>query len=72
MPVKKVNDFDKSVIKKINDYIEWHHLSHSKIAKAAGMSYGRLYTLRHTAQRIKLEDYVNLCKAFNEPLDKFL
>ena len=72
MPVKKINDFDQTVIMKINEYIEIHNLSHSKIAKAAEMSYGKLYALRTMVQRIKLEDYVKICKALDEPFEKFL
>ena len=63
---------DASLGVEINDYIEEHNLSHSKIAKASGMSYGRLYSIRTGVSRIKLEDYANLCKAFNEPFEKFL
>lgn len=72
MPLNNINEFDQAVISRINEYIENNNLSHSKIAKAAGMSYGRLYSLRTFASRIKLEDYVSLCNVFNEPFDKFL
>ncbi len=72
MPVKNKNAFDETVVKKINEYIEFNNLSHSKLAKAAGMSYGKLYALRTMAQRIKLEDYFNLCNALNEPFERFL
>ena len=72
MAYTKDHSFDESVIDKINDYIEINNLSHNKIAKAAGMTYNQLYQLRHKNQCIKLREYVSLCRAFNEPLEKFL
>lgn len=72
MAYTKKHPFDEKVIDKINDYIEKNNISHKKIAAEAGMTYSQLYQLRHKNQVIKLREYVSLCKAFNEPLEKFL
>ena len=72
MAYTKEHPFDEAVIDNINLYIEEQGLSHQKIAKASGLSYQRLYQLRHKHQRIKLSEYVRLCRAFNEPLEKFI
>ena len=72
MPYTRQHLFDEAVIDNINSYIEEQNLSHSKIAKASGLSYQQLYQIRHKHQRLKLTEYVKLCKAFDEPLDKFI
>lgn len=68
----KKHQFDERVIDRINNYIEENNLSSKKIAAQAGMSYQQLYQLRHKNQCIKLREYVNLCKAFNEPFERFI
>ena len=72
MPRVKKFDFDEAVIARINNYIEENNLSHKKIAEASGMTYQQLYQIRKQNQYLKLREYVALCKAFNEPFDKFL
>ena len=64
--------FDEKVIDRINDYIEQNNLSNKKIAAMSGMTYQQLYQLRHKNKCIKLREYVNLCKAFNEPFERFI
>ena len=72
MPYTKKHPFDERVIDRINDYIKENNLSMKKIAAEAGMTYSQLYQLLHKNQVIKLREYVNLCKAFKEPFDKFI
>ena len=72
MPYTKKHPFDERVIDRINDYIKENNLSMKKIAAEAGMTYSQLYQLLHKNQVIKLMEYVNLCKAFKEPFDKFI
>ena len=72
MAYTKEHNFDRAVIFRINSYIKENKLSHRKIAEAAGMTYSQLYQLRHNNQIIKLREYVALCRAFNEPLERFL
>lgn len=72
MAYTKDHSFDEGVIDRINAYIEENELSHKKIAEAAGLTYNQLYQLRHKNQCIKLREYVSLCEAFREPLEKFI
>ena len=72
MAYTRKHEFDEAVVDRINAYIEENNLSHRKIAEAAGMSYQQLYQLRHKNQCIKLREYINLCKVFNEPFEKFI
>lgn len=72
MAYTREHPFDEAVMDRINDYIDQNGLSHSKIAKKAGMTYQKLYQLRHHRMVLKLREYVKLCEAFNEPLDKFI
>ena len=72
MAYTREHSFDEAVIDRINSYIVENGLSHRKIAEAAGMTYSQLYQLRHKNQTIKLREYVALCKAFDEPLQRFL
>lgn len=70
--MQTVNEFDIKVIKRINDYILENELSVSKIAKEMKIEYKALWSLLHRNGSIKLNDYVNICKAFHEPFEKFL
>lgn len=72
MPYTKKRPFDEGVVARINDYIRYYNLSIRKIAEKSGMTYQQLYYLLNNKQTIKLYDYVRLCEAFNEPLNKFL
>ena len=65
----QIND---TVIEKIKTYIETNDLSLKKIAEAAGIGYYSLWSMLNRNQTIKLDDYVALCRAFKEPLDKFI
>lgn len=64
--------FDTDVIKNIRDYIFKNDLSLSKIAKESGMDYYHLWSFLNRNQNIKLNDYIALCRAFREPLEKFI
>lgn len=64
-----IND---SIIDKINEYIEVNGLSVKKIAKEAGIDYNHLWKVLNRNKTIKLEDYVALCRAFKEPMEKFI
>lgn len=64
-----IND---SIIDKINEYIEVNGLSVKKIAKEAGLDYNHLWKILNRNKTIKLEDYVALCRAFREPMEKFI
>ena len=66
------NDFDNKVLNGINDYILTNGLSLRKIAEEAGMGYVQLWSLLKRNRSIKLNDYVALCRAFQEPFEKFL
>lgn len=70
--MQKINEFDRKVIKRINAYIVSNGLSVSKIAKETGMEYKTLWSLLNRNGSIKLNDYVDLCRAFKEPFEKFL
>ena len=70
--MQTINAFDIKVIKRINDYIAGNGLSVSKIAKEVGMDYKTLWSLLNRNGSIKLSDYVDLCRAFKEPFEKFL
>ena len=72
MAYTREHPFDEAVIDRINEYIEKNGLSHSKIAKKAGMTYQKLYQLRHHRMVLKLREYVKLCEVFDEPFDKFV
>lgn len=56
----------------IKNYIEENGLSLSKISKASGITYNSLWGILHRRQSIRLDDYVALCRAFKEPLEKFI
>lgn len=64
-------DFDREVIKNINNYIKEYNLSVSKIAKEAGISYHRLWCILTKSYSIKLSDYVAICRACCEPFETF-
>lgn len=66
------NTTDRTALDKIKAYIEDNDLSIPKIAKEAGMTYIQLYCLLNRTQTINLGDYVAICRAFNEPLEKFI
>ena len=59
-------------IEKINTYIEANGLSIPKIAKAAGMKPIKLWSILNRNSRISLDDYVAICRACREPLEKFI
>lgn len=65
----QIND---TVIERIKLYIETNNLSLKKIAEAAGIGYYSLWSMLNRNQTIKLDDYVALCRALKEPLDKFI
>ena len=67
-----MENFDRYVIQNIKDYIADNNLSVSKIAVEAGISYHRLWCILTKSYSIKLSDYIAICKACMEPLDKFL
>ena len=62
----------ETIIDKINEYIEVNGLSVKKIAKEAGLDYNHLWKVLNRNKTIKLEDYVALCRAFREPMEKFI
>ncbi len=62
----------KTVNENIKNYIEANGLSISKIAKETGIKYNSLWGILHRRQSIRLDDYVALCRAFKEPLEKFI
>lgn len=64
-----IND---SIIDKINEYIEVNGLSVRKIAKEAGLDYNHLWKILKQNKTIKLDDYVAICRACKEPLEKFI
>ena len=66
---KTIND---SIIEKLNAYIEANNLSVKKIAKAAGIEYNHLWKILNKNKTIKLDDYVAICRAFREPLERFI
>lgn len=74
--VKKMRREDASInnstIELINKYIEANGLSIPKIAKEAGMDYVRLWAILNRNNRISLDDYVKICRACKEPLEKFI
>lgn len=72
MAYTKQHPFDEAVIDNINAYIVENGLSHVKIARAAGLSYQQLHQIRHKNRRLKLAEYVQLCRAFDEPLERFI
>lgn len=65
-------NFDREVIKAINNYIYKNDLSIRKIAETSGISYHRLWVILNQGNTIKLSDYVAICKACCEPFDYFL
>lgn len=67
-----MDSYDREVIKKINNYILEYNISIKKLANAANIPYHRLWTILNQSYSIKLSDYVGICKAFNEPVTKFL
>lgn len=66
---KTIND---SIIEKLNAYIEANNLSVKKIAKAAGIEYNHLWKILNKNKTIRLDDYVAICRAFREPLERFI
>lgn len=64
--------FDQTVNKNINDYIIEHNYSLSKLAKASGINYPRLFNILKKNNSIKVGDYVAICKAVKEPFEFFL
>ena len=72
MPYTRPHVFDEAVIDKINAYMKQNDLSLKKTAAAANMTYSQLYQLLHKNMVIKLREYVALCKAFDEPFEKFI
>lgn len=65
-------NYDRDVIKNINDYIVTNNISISKLADAAHISYHRLWSILVKSYSIKLSDYIAICNAFHEPFDFFL
>lgn len=72
MPEIKDNSFDVVVIDNIRKYISDNDLSLGKIAEASGIRYISLWQIFNRNSRISLSQYVSLCHAFDEPLDRFL
>lgn len=61
-----------TVNENLKTYIEENELSLSKIAKATGITYNNLWAILNRRKSIRLNDYVALCRAFKEPLEKFI
>lgn len=66
------NTIDSKTKDRIKAYIEENNLSMPKIAEAANMTYIQLWSLLNRWKTINLGDYVALCRAFKEPLEKFI
>ena len=60
------------IIDEINDYIRVNNISVKKTAKAAGIDYNHLWKVLNRNKTIRLDDYVALCRAFREPLERFI
>ena len=63
---------NNETIQKINNYIEANGLSVPKIAQAAGMKPVKLWSILNRNNKISLDDYVAICRACREPLEKFI
>lgn len=69
--MKDININD-AIIENIRRYIEVNDLSEKKIAKEAGIDYNHLWKILNKNKSIRLDDYVAICRAFREPLEKFI
>ena len=67
-----IDNFDREVIKNINNYVLVNNLSIRKIADMSGISYHRLWSILEKSNSIKLSDYIAICNVCCEPLDYFL
>ena len=67
-----MDNYDREVIRNINQYILDNDLSIKKIANETGISYHRLWSILVKSGSIKLSDYIAICKACCEPIDYFL
>lgn len=67
-----MTNISNGTIDRINNYIEANGLSVPKIAKEAGMDYVRLWAILNRNNKISLDDYVRICRACKEPLEKFI
>ncbi len=63
---------ETKIIQNIKLYIDYNNLSLTKIAREAGMTYIRLWSIMNRNQGLKLTDYISLCRAFQEPLERFI
>lgn len=63
---------DKEIIKRIVNYIDENNLSLPKIAEVSGINYSNLWKILNVRKSISVSVYIALCKAFKEPLTKFL
>lgn len=65
-------EFDNEVLQNIKEYIARNNLSMKKIAEETGLTYIQLWTLLNRNQSMKLNDYIALCRTFQEPIDTFI
>ena len=62
----------EKVTERINEYILVNDISLSKLAKAAGIKRNSLWKMLNVYKDIRIENYVAICKALNEPFDFFI
>lgn len=72
MNTKTDISINEAIIQNIKNYIEANDLSEKKIAKEAGLDYNHLWKILNKNKTIRLDDYVALCRAFRESLEKFI
>ena len=65
-------EISETAIKNIKDYIIANDISLTKLAKASGISYHKLWIILNQNYTIKLSDYIAICKALNEPFEYFI
>ena len=67
-----MTNISNGTISNINAYIEANGLSVPKIAKEAGIDYVKLWAILNRNNKISLDDYIRICRACKEPLEKFI
>lgn len=63
---------DKKVLDNIKQYIIDNDISIQKLAKESNIPYHRLWTIVNQNHKITIGDYVAICRACFEPLDRFI
>lgn len=66
------HEFDAQVSARIKAYLKDNRIHFQKVADEAGMTYCQFYQMVNGLTRVKLQEYVGICKALDVEFGFFL